>query len=38
MLNQKEFEYLGITNWHDKGYNGRNAVIASKESVIERCI
>ena len=34
MLNEAELEYLGILNWHRKGYKGRNAVICSKENVI----
>lgn len=34
MLNEAELEYLGVLNWHRKGYKGRNAVICSKENVI----
>jgi hypothetical protein len=34
MLNEKEFEFLGISNWHKKGYKGRNVIIASRENVL----
>jgi hypothetical protein len=36
MLNEEELEYLGVLNWHRKGYSGRNVVIGSKENVIKR--
>lgn len=35
MLNEKEFDFLGITKWHNAGYKGRGVVIASKEDAIE---
>ena len=34
MLNEKELDFLGILNWHKKGYKGRNIVIASRENVL----
>ena len=34
MLNEKEFEFLGIARWHEKGYKGRNVIIASRENVL----
>lgn len=34
MLNEKELDFLGILNWHKKGYKGRNVVIASRENVL----
>ena len=30
-MNEKEFDYLGITKWHKKGYTGKGIIIASKE-------
>ena len=35
MLNKEEFDFLGITKWHEAGYKGRNVIIASQENVIE---
>lgn len=34
-MNEKEFEYLGIKRFHDKGYKGQDITIASKENIIE---
>lgn len=35
MVNKKEFDYLGITKFHEKGYKGSIIYIASKEDVLE---
>ena len=35
MLNKEEFDFLGITKWHEAGYKGRNVIIASQENTIE---
>lgn len=34
MLNKDEFDYLGITRWHDLGYKGQGVKIASKEDIL----
>lgn len=34
-MNEKEFEFLGITKFHKKGYTGKNITIASKESILK---
>lgn len=34
-MNEKEFEFLGITKFHEKGYTGKNITIASKESILK---
>ena len=35
MLNEKEFDFLGITKWHEAGYKGRGVKITSHEKIIE---
>lgn len=35
MLNKEEFDFLGITKWHEAGYKGRGVIIASKENAIQ---
>lgn len=35
LMNEKEFEFLGITKFHEKGYTGKNITIASKESILK---
>ena len=35
MLNKDEFDYLGITRWHDLGYKGQGITIASEENILE---
>lgn len=35
MLNQKEFDYLGITKFHEAGYKGQGVIICSKEEILE---
>jgi hypothetical protein len=35
MLNNEEFDYLGITAFHKAGYTGKNIKIASCEGIIE---
>lgn len=35
MLNEKEFEFLGIKKWHEAGYKGQGVAVASHEKVIE---
>lgn len=34
-MNEKEFEFLGITKFHENGYTGKNITIASKESILK---
>lgn len=34
MLNKKEFEFLGITKFHEAGYKGQGVIICSKEEVL----
>lgn len=34
-MNETEFEFLGITKFHEKGYTGKNVTIASKESILK---
>ena len=34
-MNEKEFEFLGITKFHEKGYTGKHITIASKESILK---
>ena len=36
MLNKEEFDFLGITKWHEKGYTGKGVTIVSKELIIDR--
>ena len=36
MLNKEEFDFLGITRWHELGYKGQGITICSKENIIER--
>ena len=31
MMNKKEFDYLGITKWHEKGYTGKGITLAELE-------
>lgn len=35
MLNKKEFDFLGITRWHELGCKGQGITICSKENIIE---
>ena len=35
MLNKEEFDFLGITKWHEAGYKGKGVTIASHERIIE---
>lgn len=35
MLNKDEFDYLGITRWHDLSYKGQGITIASEENILE---
>lgn len=35
MLNKKEFDFLGITRWHEAGYKGQGISVASHEKIIE---
>lgn len=35
MINKEEFEFLGITRWHELGYKGQGITIASHEKIIE---
>lgn len=35
MINKKEFDYLGITRWHELGYKGKGIKICSKENIIK---
>ena len=35
MLNKEEFDFLGITRWHELGYKGQGITICSKENIIE---
>lgn len=34
-MNEKEFEFLGIAKFHEKGYTGKHIAIASKESILK---
>lgn len=34
MLNKSEFDFLGITKFHEAGYTGKNVTIASKEAIL----
>ena len=34
MLNKEEFDFLGITKFHESGYKGQGVVICSKENVL----
>lgn len=35
MLNKEEFDYLGITKFHDAGYKGQGIIICPKEHILE---
>ena len=35
MLNKEEFDFLGITKFHEAGYKGQGITICSKENVLE---
>lgn len=35
MLNKEEFDFLGITRFHEAGYKGQGISICSKENIIE---
>lgn len=35
MLNKEEFEFLGITRWHELGYKGQGVTIASLETIVK---
>ena len=35
MLNKEEFDFLGITRFHEAGYKGQGVIICSKEEVLE---
>ena len=35
MMNKEEFDFLGITKWHEAGYTGKNVTIVSKELIID---
>ncbi len=34
-MNEKEFDFLGITRWHEEGYTGKGITICSIEDVIK---
>lgn len=34
-MNEEEFEFLGITKFHEAGYTGKNVTIASKEKILK---
>lgn len=34
-MNEKEFDFLGISKFHKSGYTGKNITIASKESILK---
>ncbi|MBQ8298678.1 MAG: S8/S53 family peptidase [Clostridia bacterium] len=34
-MNKEEFEFLGITKFHEAGYRGQGIIICSKENIIE---
>ena len=34
-MNKEEFDYLGITRWHELGYKGQGVTVASKEEIFE---
>ena len=36
MLNKEEFDFLGITKWHEAGYIGKGVTIVSKELIIDK--
>ena len=33
-MNEKEFDFLGISKFHKSGYTGKNITIASKEAIL----
>lgn len=35
MLNKEEFNFLGITKWHEAGYKGQGIKVASHERIIK---
>ena len=36
MMNREEFDFLGITKFHEAGYIGKGVTIVSKENIIDR--
>ena len=34
-MNKEEFDFLGITRWHELGYTGKGITICSKEDILK---